>query len=173
MTRLLRSPQYNRPHEYIVRNVDLFTHLTASFRNSEDVAVISKSQSARVAQQRHALHVSSQHSLQRLCTPALPILKPMARQDFLGSTADELRALARHSLALDGSGHAGKSATEVTAIGNGCRQRWHGRIQTLKVTAKLASIHRLKYRLRCCTARDAPHLDTAGAPRWCADVARS
>lgn len=38
------------------------------------------------------------------------VFQPVPGQDFLGSTANKLRVLVRHGLALDGRGHAGKLA---------------------------------------------------------------
>lgn len=44
------------------------------------------------------------------------VFEPMPGQDFLGSTANELRVLAGHCLTLDDGGHAGKGLPEMAAI---------------------------------------------------------
>ncbi len=44
------------------------------------------------------------------------VSQSVPRQDFLGPTADELRVLARHRLALDSSSHVGKGLPKMTAI---------------------------------------------------------
>lgn len=68
------------------------------------------------------------------------------RQDFLGPTADELRVLAHHRLALDGSSHIGKGLPKMTAIRTGGPQGGHRSIQAFEVTAKLGSVHGPEYR---------------------------
>lgn len=73
-------------------------------------------------------------------------LEPVPRQDFVGSTADKLRVFVRHCLALDSSSHVGKGLAEVAAIRTGSPQRRHRSIQTLKVEAKLGSVHGPEYR---------------------------
>lgn len=44
------------------------------------------------------------------------VFQLVPRQDFLGPTADELRVLTRHRLALDGSSHVGKGPPKMAAI---------------------------------------------------------
>lgn len=44
------------------------------------------------------------------------VSQPVPRQDFLGPTANELRVLARHRLALNSSSHVGKGLPKMTAI---------------------------------------------------------
>lgn len=80
------------------------------------------------------------------------VFQPVPGQDFLGSTANELRVLVRHGVALDGRGHAGKGLPEVAAVKTRCTQCWHGCIQAFKVKAQLGCIHALEYRQRCRTA---------------------
>ncbi len=79
-------------------------------------------------------------------------LEPVPGQDLLGPTTNELRVLARHRLALDSSSHVGKGLPEVAAIRTGSPQGRHRSIQTLKVKAKLGSVHGHEYRQRCRTA---------------------
>ncbi|MBV6778693.1 hypothetical protein KWH37_19970 [Xanthomonas campestris pv. carissae] len=80
------------------------------------------------------------------------VSQSVPRQDFLGPTADELHVLTSRSLLLDGSSHVGKGLPEVAAIRTGSPQGGHRGIQTLKVTAKLGSVHGLEYQQPCRTA---------------------
>ncbi|WDJ75402.1 hypothetical protein JH282_13135 [Xanthomonas campestris pv. campestris] len=76
-------------------------------------------------------------------------LEPVPGQDFVSSTADELHVLTSRSLLLDSSCHVGKGLPEVAAIRTGSPQGGHRGIQTLKVTAKLGSVHGLEYQQPC------------------------
>ncbi|QTH25897.1 hypothetical protein XcfCFBP4885P_23415 [Xanthomonas citri pv. phaseoli var. fuscans] len=80
------------------------------------------------------------------------VFQPVPGQDFLGSTANELRVLVRNSPSLDGRGHAGKGLPKVAAVRTGCTQCWHGCIQAFEVKAQLGSVHGPEYRQRCRTA---------------------
>lgn len=78
--------------------------------------------------------------------------EPVPGQDFVSSTADELHVLTSRSLLLDSSSHVGKGLPEVAAIRTGSPQGGQGGhrgIQTLKVTAKLGSVHGLEYQQPC------------------------
>lgn len=75
--------------------------------------------------------------------------EPVPGQDFVSSTADELHVLTSRSLLLDSSSHVGKDLPEVAAIRTGSPQGGHRGIQTLKVTAKLGSVHGLEYQQPC------------------------
>lgn len=54
------------------------------------------------------------------------VFEPMPGKDFLASTADELRFLARQGLALDGSNHVYKGLPEVATIE--AKSPWAGTI---------------------------------------------
>lgn len=77
------------------------------------------------------------------------VFQPVPGQDFVSSTADELHVLTSRSLLLDSSSHVGKGLPEVAAIRTGSPQGGHRGIQTLKVTAKLGSVHGLEYQQPC------------------------
>lgn len=79
------------------------------------------------------------------------VFQSVPGQDFFGPTADELGVLARHRLALYSSSHVGKGLPEVAAIRTRGPQGGNCCIQTLKVMAKLSSVHGPEYRQPCRT----------------------